>query len=431
MIVDIATIFLLGLVIGIVVGLIPGVSIWTSVIFMLPFLHILDYWDLIIIWLGSRIGSQYFGSVAAFLLKVPGENSTLVFFNDIDQFTSSQRIWLIKATAVGSFVATLLGFAIIAVLYKMSYDFFVSISSNYVMAVLFAVLVLLITLMTKHKNISALLFAVGFLLAEKTDDTIPQLVYNIQYYTSDITPFSLMLGLLIIPEIFFNKHYTQHRIDIAQVKIPLKLTHYWSIFKGSVVGLFTGLIPGQAATTSAILAYNLEKSTADKKIIASESADNSAVITGMLPLFLLGIPMSLDAILLVNLLDIQLVEVPTDFFKSRFYGLNTFELVVVLGLIYSVLFFILSQKFLSFYALIFNVLFNKSSLMYGLITVWIIWVDHQTHAIGIAYFGFLILISMAGIYIRKQNITPIPLLFGFLLGDQMYWSYRFIFSTHL
>jgi putative tricarboxylic transport membrane protein len=169
----------------------------------------------------------------------------------------------------------------------------------------------------------------------------------------------------------------------------------------------------------------LEKKNKEHKIVCSESADNSAIIVGLLPLLLIGIPISLDTILMTNILQEKLVTVPTDFVSPIINNFNIFDLIILFGLTFSLIFLILSQKFLTLYYYVVQALYSRTRILFVIIAGWIAYIDHANNPIGPYYLLFLTLSGLVGIWLHKKNINPVPLIIGFILGDQIYWTIKY------
>lgn len=418
----------LGILSGMIIGLVPGVGIWAVLVLLFPFIKFFEFWQIIGIWLGTCIGSQYFGSVATLLLKVPGENSSLVFLNDVDRLSIQDRLQLIKETAFGSFFASMVSLVIIFLLLHYSIDAFSVLSSYKVRAVTYLVLFSALVLVDKNKLTAATLIVVGVLLAEKTDFTLPTWIFKIQEVTTDLTTMSLMLGLLIIPEIFSRAETNKSILLTTPTQFnPIGIESFKQMWVGTLFGLVGGTVPGQSATFSSILAYNTNKESVKNRIIRSESADNSAVLIGILPLIMIGVPITVDAVLLTNILSIKLVQLPDGLINDL--GLiipgSTVDLILWFILVFSAVFFIMSQTFLTFYVKVVSFIVKHSKILFLLLAGWMIWVDHVIQPIGNYYWLFLFAASLLGLALKRSNINSIPLILGFVLGDQIYWSFSY------
>ncbi len=82
---------LFGGIAGILIGLLPGIPFYLAPFMLFPFIGNLTVEQILVFWLACQIGSQYFSSVAAILMKIPGESSSLVYINDIPKLSIANR----------------------------------------------------------------------------------------------------------------------------------------------------------------------------------------------------------------------------------------------------------------------------------------------------------------------------------------------------
>jgi len=106
-------ILLIGLLSGIVIGLMPGIPAYIGPLILYPFLAYLSVDQILAFWLTSHIGSQYFGSVAAILLKIPGEVSSMIYIKDIGKLNTTERLGLVSQTAWGSTIGSMVSLMVI------------------------------------------------------------------------------------------------------------------------------------------------------------------------------------------------------------------------------------------------------------------------------------------------------------------------------
>lgn len=161
-------ILLLGLAVGVLVGLLPGVPAYIGPLLLYPFLGQMSIDQILAFWLASHIGSQYFGSVAAILLKIPGEASSLIYINDIGKLSTADRLNLVRQTAWGSTVGSVVSLLVILAFYYSGLTTeLVQLTSNNIKLALLTTLVVTLCWFTNHRRLSFLLFFIGFFFAEK------------------------------------------------------------------------------------------------------------------------------------------------------------------------------------------------------------------------------------------------------------------------
>jgi putative tricarboxylic transport membrane protein len=153
--------------------------------------------------------------------------------------------------------------------------------------------------------------AAGLLLATIGVDAVtgfPRFTFGTIVLLDGIDFIALTIGLYALGEIFLN---VEDRTGKQMFKIPKRLRELLPTkvelrstvgptIRGSVIGFFTGVLPGAGATAASFLAYTTEKrisKTPEKfgtghipGLSAPEAANNAATGGALIPLLTLGIP---------------------------------------------------------------------------------------------------------------------------------------------
>jgi len=434
MMLEFLLILLIGLVAGVFIGLLPGLPAYIGPLMLYPFLGYMSVDQILAFWLSSHIGSQYFGSVAAILLRIPGEASSMIYINDVSKITMSERFDLIRQTAWGSTIGSIFSLLVIMILYYSgSYTEFIRLSSIDIKLLLLSILIIALCWFTEHKKLSFLLFLIGFVFSEKTNYSLPNWIFKIQEYTyvADVTVFLLILGFLIIPQ-FLEEIVKLHEPNqfknlkiIAKTKLNLK-----SIFRGSWMGSLIGLIPGPSHILAAVGAYNsYGKNQIKEKIISAESANNSATITSLLPFLYIGLPITLNEFLLNDILQVKLFMIPHDFLQPWILipNINLIEFCFCMIVLSIIIYHFLAQRFLKYYAIFLKNMYNKLIWLFVALIGYMIYVDIAYNPVSvIPYLIALIILLIIGYKLYQHKVNVLPLLFGFILGDMISWtSYQF------
>jgi TctA family transporter len=425
-------ILLIGLLSGIVIGLMPGLPAYIGPLFLYPFISYLSVDQILAFWLSSHIGSQYFGSVAAILLKIPGEVSSMIYIKDIDRLTTTERLGLVSQTAWGSTIGSLVSLMIILLVYYLGlYTELIQLSSNNIKILLLTILVATLCWFTDHKKLSFLLFFIGFFFSEKTNHELPIWVFKIQEYTTDITIFSLILAFLIIPEVIeeISKDHTIDQLDITKKTVKSKLD-FSSILRGTWLGSVIGLIPGPSHILASIGAYNsYDKDQIKEKIISAESANNSATITSLLPFLYVGLPITLNEFLLNDLLQVKLFMIPRDFLQAwpPMPSINLVEFCFIVIVLSIFVYHFLAQMFLGYYEKFLKDMHGRLKWIFVCLISFLMYIDITYNSMYvIPYIISLTLLVGVGWWMKRNCINVLPLLFGFILGDMICWSaYQF------
>lgn len=417
---------------GIVIGLLPGLPIWLGIFLVFPFIDNLTSLQILTYWLGIAIGSQFFGSVSTLLLRIPGENSSLIYLRDTFNLSAQERLDLVRQTAWGSAVATFVGLFFVALLYSIGSDSsIISWTNSYIRFIVYNILLLLLIWSADKKVWSVILLIFGLIISEKTNSALPEWLLKLNYEITNVTIFSATLALIIIPELF-NFKKTEIFKDSTQINYSGERIKWKPISYGSIIGCLSGLIPGMTATIGSISAYKLFKGDTSEKIISSESANNSAIITALLPFIVIGIPTTVDSIMVSNALTLKLLEIPAVFREETLFGLDLGWALIIISMIFSIAFFFLSQHFLRYYVRLIELTHSKLLIFYFVILCFLIYFDVSSSTINISsYLTVLIPLTIFGIWLKKRDINPLPFLLGLLLGDSISWSYYHMIKIYL
>lgn len=414
-----------GVFAGILTGLIPSLNMAMPLMLVLPFADSMSVMDIFLFWAAVIVGSQYFGSVAVLGTNIPGETSSLVYADKIKSLGVADRLKLIRSTALGSTIASVSASLVcIWLIFFSSVDNLFFLNRVSVKAVIFTAVILLFIIPSKHKISTGALLLVGATLGIKYNYSLPVFFYPVQEFSLHITFFMVMIGVMLVPDLFLkNKDFSVIPDTPSEFSNQLP---WLSMFKGSAIGGILGLVPGPNATIASTVAFTSEKKLYNK-VTSAESANNAAMITGMMPLLLVGIPLTLTEVIVLQMLEVKLIQWPAIENMSALGQMVLYvQLVcVVLALLYA----FLSTRFLDVYRRILLLINKTGSAIMLLVLVVLSTVDWHTSDLSIIIYSLgLMLFSAIGIVLKKFKIDSTPLLFGLLLGDQMVWTFGQLIS---
>jgi len=407
---------------GILVGLLPSLPVFLAPLLMLPFAQLISTEAMLMVWMLSVIGSQFFGSVAVITTRIPGEENTLVYINDLDRLTTTEKIQLIKDTAFGSALAGVMSAVILWVcFYSVSVDTGIF-SRAWVQALVYSLLLISFVLMDRTKWLwSIVLMALGLVLSTKNNYVLPSWWMDIQYLFNEKTLFMMTLGLLIVPHVVQKIAPSNTIID----QNPVSTGHrpWWSSVTGSMVGFVSGLIPGPSAYTASFVAYNCFKKIKDR-IVSAESANNAAVIATALPFLLTAIPINQNTLLLASALELNRVEINHAIWQTGSFGLSLIDQLIVAVAISSVMFYYLSTHFISVYVRVIQFFHSRAPWVLLVILLGMCVLDVNTsNSDIISYVALTVFFSGMGLLLHKFQINALPFLFACIIGDRVVWCF--------
>ncbi len=423
----------IGVVVGTIVGILPGIGPVGAMALLLPSTFALQPATALIMLAGIYYGSMYGGSTTSILINVPGEAGSVVTAIDGYQMTKKGRAGAALAVAgVGSFVAGSLGVVGIVLASAWLAEQALRFGPPEYFALALAGLLLLSRLSGGSVLQAFVLVAVGLALGTvgmEPISAIRRFTFGSTQLSQGIELVPVIMGLYGVAEVLLIAEAGAQRAKIISVKLRelMPTRQEWRqsaapIARGSVVGFFTGLIPGPAAVLSTFISYALERRIsktperfghgAIEGVAGPEAANNGATAGAMVPLLSLGIPFSPATAILLGALVITGIQPGPLLISQRpevFWGVvasmyvgNLLLLILnlpLVGVFVSVL--RLPQHVLATLVLLLC-LVGAYSLNNSQLDLWVL--------VGFGIFGY---------GLRKVAIDPSPLVVALVLGPMM------------
>lgn len=422
----------LGLFAGTVTGIVPGAGVTVAMVIATPMLMGFDVTQLLLFYMALASMVQFTGTIPAVFLGVPGETNSLPAVIEGTKFNRRMMSQLaVGVSAVGSVLGSVIAVALTFLLLSFLVDHVSVFFSNntkfylYIFVIVFCVLVY-----NKGKVlINSVLCLIGFALSLPGESDISsdlRYTMGIEDLEFGIPLMPVLIGFLIVPTLYkiYNDHQRVKQFkgnDVAFKKVLVYFVRCLpSSVRGSVIGYLCGFVPGVNTILATNTSYSVEKrlnpNSPGRQLVASETANNSGQFASMLPLLLIGIPITGSEVILYSLLvdagwsPFQFDNVTNNadmIFRDIvpwFVFANLVGLLVAWPLAKKILqLFTASKKY---------VIISLAIFMIGLNTYLGIQ-DYRT----VLYTVCLIVFGCAGLLIRKHE--PIPLIFMFILGNDI------------
>lgn len=321
---------IIGVSAGVFVGAIPGLTGTMLIALCLPLTFFMTPELAIVLLISIYIGAISGGLITATLLKMPGTEAAIM--TTLDGYPMAKAGKPGRALGLGisaSLVGGLISWVALVTLTKPLSVWATQFSAfNYFSLILMAlVLIAVITDGSFIKGISAALM--GAILAIPGIDPssgTPRLTFGFDELNGGIDPIPMFIGLFALGTIFsdfiHNGNNGDVNVESKNDGMILKLSeykhHFVNLVRSSVIGTWVGLLPGVGAVIGSTVAYSTAKSLSktpekfgkgsEEGIIASESANNATIGGAMIPLIALGLPGSLNNVLLLAALLIHSVQ---------------------------------------------------------------------------------------------------------------------------
>ena len=305
---------MLGCVVGLFVGAMPGLGSVNGVAILLPVTFLVPPTGAIIFLAAVYYGAMYGGAISSIMLGIPGASTAVAtVFDGRPLAMSGEADRALVAAAIASFV----GGTISVILFTLFAPPLAAFALKFGPAEEFALMMLAFATFVGlgGDDIPKTLFSIfiGLVFATVGLDEIsgqPRLIFfDITGFYHGINFLVLAIGIYGIGEILWTLEISRGNITVSQAKFTVKRVidairklkeTLGTMFMGSFLGYFVGILPAAGATPGSLMAYGVAKTMSKDPesfgkgnvggVVAPESANNAASTGSMLPMITLGIP---------------------------------------------------------------------------------------------------------------------------------------------
>jgi len=265
-------------------------------------------------------------------------------------------------------------------------------------------------------------------------DSIPRFTFGFESLRMGIDFLPVAMGLFGVAEILNLALETQILPAIKKVRFrelyPNREEIKHSIlptFRGSILGFFVGLVPGPCTVISTFLSYSTEKRIskhpeefgkgAVEGVVGPESANNSAVLGGLVPLLTLGIPFNAPSAVLLAGMRIHSVEPGPLLFRNAPEIFWTFIAAMYIG---NLVLLVLNLPLVGIFARIAAI--KPKILMPCISIICLVGV----YSIRNSLFDVWVMIAtgVIGLFLQKWELPVAPFIIGIVLGPTLETSFR-------
>jgi putative tricarboxylic transport membrane protein len=311
---------MVGVLLGTAVGVLPGLGPSVAIAILLPLTFGMEPTAAFILFGGIYYGAMYGGSTTSILINTPGDAaSSITTIEGYPMAKKGQGGVALATAAIGSFI----GGTFATIMLMLAASSLAAVSLLFGPPEYLALMLLALTLVTtvggKTVSRSAVSICLGLALSMigidiQSGETrftfgLPELYGGIDVALGAVGLFAVgeALWLIAVPTSGQMEQLPTNRLWLTlqewrRCAIP------W--VRGTIVGFFSGILPGTGAALATFLAYGIEKRVsknaaqfgkgAIEGVAAPEAANNAAAGASLVPLLALGIPGSgTTAIMLV------------------------------------------------------------------------------------------------------------------------------------
>ncbi len=428
---------LTGCVLGTLIGVLPGLGPTATVAMLMPITFWLPPTGALIMLAGVFYGSQYGGSTTAILVNLPGESSSVV--TCLDGYAMAQQGRAGAALAIAAlaslFAGTVTAFAIafagpaiagIALLFQ---------SPDYVSVMVLGLVAAIVLAHGSLLNALAMIVLGVFLGLIGTDVTTSEqrFTLGISDLYDGIGFVPVAMGMFGLAEIMLNLEaraggnvMTKLRDRLWPSRDDFRRATPAAI-RGTMLGMFLGILPGGGSTIPSFAAYSLEKKLsrhperfgrgAVEGVASPEAANNAGAQAGFIPMLALGIPPNAIMALMIGAMMIHGIQPGPQVIDKQpelFWGLVASMWIGNLMLV------VLNLPLIGIWVKLLEIPYRylyPAIIIFCCIGVYSLknsWME----VVFMAVFGIV------GYVLRKLKCEPAPLLLGFILGPMLEENFR-------
>ena len=305
-------ILFLAIVLGFFGGAMPGISGATLILILLPVTYGMDPVPVFLLLTAIYAATAYSGSVSAILYRIPGTPEAIATVFDGNAMAKQGKVGeAMGLSMMSSAIGGIIGACFLFLLAPPLAGFALQFSSPEYFALGVLGLTVVASLSGKDivKGLLGVLF--GLFLSTVGIDTITgtdRFTFGSTQLRSGLDLVSILIGLFAISEVL-NMSRLNNRSGKQEESVKVSTNLFVgkilkkcipTIARSSLIGAWTGILPGIGATTAAVLSYSEEirwskhpekfGTGTPEGIIAPETANNSAAACSLIPLVSLGIP---------------------------------------------------------------------------------------------------------------------------------------------
>lgn len=427
----------IGVFAGTVIGMLPGLGPISALALMIPMAFTMDPASGLILMSGVYYGAIFGGSTSSILLNAPGVAGTVA--TSFDGYPMAKKGLAGKALAIAAYASfiggtiSVLGLMLIAPLLS-------QVAISFGPAEYFSLMVLGLTAVVSLSDkslVKGLIAAIfGMMISIMGIDLqtgTERFTFNQIELLDGIDFIVVALGLFALAEVFYmllrGGTKTLKRNAVGSLKLSKQEIKEIAmpVARSSVVGFFTGVLPGAGATIGSFLGYSMEKRLAKdgdtfgqgniKGVAAPEAANNAACGGSFVPLLTLGVPGSGTTAILLGALLVMGVTPGPMMLEQRpdvFWG------VIASMYIGNIFLLVLNLPLIPYFARLLDV---PRPLLLSMILIFCM---VGVYGMSFSVFDLFLLLGfgLVGLAMRLYGFPAAPLILALILGSLMEESMR-------
>lgn len=427
----------IGVFAGTIIGMLPGLGPISALALMIPITFNLNPATGLILMAGVYYGAIFGGSTSSILLNAPGVAGTVA--TSFDGYPMAQKGMAGKALAIAAY-ASFVGGTISVIGLMLVAPLLSKVAVSFGPPEYFALMVLGLTAVVSLSDKSLTKGMIAAIAGMMISIVGIDLQTGTERYTfgtlellEGIDFLVVALGVFALAEVFImllrGGDKEQKRNAIGSLKLSRAEVKEIAapVGRSSLLGFFTGVLPGAGATIGSFLGYSMEKRIAKdgdtfgkgniKGVAAPESANNAACGGSFVPLLTLGVPGSGTTAVLLGALLVMGVTPGPLMLEQRpdvFWG------VIASMYIGNIFLLVLNLPLIPYIA---RILDAPRPLLLSLILIFC-----MVGVYGLSFSSFdlvlLLVFGLIGLVMRLHGFPAAPMILGLILGALMEESMR-------
>src|SRR6186713_2399182 len=306
---------LIGVLLGTAVGVLPGIGPAMTVALLLPVTYNVSPSSAIIMFAGIYYGGMYGGSTTSILLNTPGESSSVITAIEGNKMAKAGRAAQALATAaIGSFVASTIGTALLAAFAPAISRFAVTLGAPSYLAIMLFALVAVTAVLGSSKMRGAISLFLGLAIGIVGIDSLtgqPRATFGIPLLSDGIDIVIIAVAIFALGEaLWVAAHLRRRPSEVIPVGRPWMGRQDWQRswkpwLRGTAFGFPFGALPAGGAELPTFLSYITEKRLSRHRdefgkgaiegVAGPEASNNASAAGTLVPMLTLGLPTNATA----------------------------------------------------------------------------------------------------------------------------------------
>lgn len=349
---DVLIAILASAVYGLVVGSLPGLSATMATALLVPVTFYLSPIAAVATIITASAMAIFSGDIPGCLLRIPGTPASAAYTDEAYAMTRKGQAELalgagVWFSAIGGIVGTISLVAMAPVLAEMALSF--STYEYFWLAFMGLMCATLVARSSPIKAIASMLLGLLFsCIGMENPAGTPRFVFGVTDLLGGIEPIPALVGVFAVSEVM------RAMITPEPPKLPdrkfgsilagqwaLTKKYQWPMWRGNIVGIIIGVLPGAGADMAAWVSYAMSKRWSKERekfgtghvegLVEAGASNNASLASGWVPALLFGIPGDTITAIAIGVLYMKGLNPGPTLFTERASSMYALYIIFVLA----------------------------------------------------------------------------------------------------